>query len=277
MPTTRGPLPAAVYWRRRALVVGIALALVFIGVNAVRGGGDDSSKDDSAVQVSGQPGDSDATPKKQRKKRKNAGQNGTGSQGETPLPSSDYTVPPANQPTTPPVPPEPQGECADSDIVITPSVPGAVARRSATIRLTLQTKESEACTWGLGSDSLAVKIVAVGGGDETSGISGDDGEVWASRECPRMVPNAEVVVRRDFPATYDLTWNARRSMPECPADEPWVEPGEYTVQAAAYGAEPTDPVTFSLADPDDVAVPDGPLGPDVPAPTLTLGKKGNRT
>ncbi|WP_137292284.1 hypothetical protein [Nocardioides dongxiaopingii] len=247
MPTTRGPLPPAVYWRRRALVLGTVLALVLVVVNLVRGDHDPPPARDAAVQASGQPSEAPAGRKgKGRKNRPAAGQPTT-----VPLPDSGYT--PAAQPSAEPAPPDPEGDCVDADVQVMPSVPGAVARRSTTIRLSLETLVAEACTWRLSSDSLAVTILDDGGD-----------EVWSSRECPRMVPTAEVVVRRDSTATFDLTWNGRMSTPECPAGQPWAEPADYDVQVAAYGAEPADPLTFTLTDPADVAVADGPVGPAVP-------------
>ncbi len=235
------------YWRRRALVLGTVLALVLVVVNLVRGDDSPPPARDAAVQASGQPTDAPTGRKgKGRKNRSGAPQPTT-----TPVPDSGYT--PATEPAAEPAPPEPDGDCVDADVQVTPSVPGAVARRSTTIRLSLETLVAEACTWRLSSDSLAVTILDDGGD-----------EVWSSRECPRMVPTAEVVVRRDSTATFDLTWNGRMSTPECPSGQPWAEPAEYDVQVAAYGAEPADPVTFALTDPADVAVADGPVGPAVP-------------
>ena len=46
--TTKGPLPAATYWRRRVFVVGVALALVFVFAQWL-GGGSDGSSDEEPV------------------------------------------------------------------------------------------------------------------------------------------------------------------------------------------------------------------------------------
>ncbi len=244
MPTTRGTQPASVYWRRRALVLGTVLALVLIVVNLVRDPKEPDA-DGTAVQAAAQP-DAAQTGGDKPRGRKRGNDAGRG----RPVPDSGWS--PTTEPDAQPEPPEPTGECAAADVRVTPSVPGAVAERPVTFRLTLRTVEAEACTWAISRTSLAVRVTD---GEE---------EMWSIRQCGRLVPSS-IVVRRDFPAAFDLTWDARRATLDCPDRQPWVEPGDYEVQVSAVGGEPSEPVAFTLADPDDVAAPpQGPLGPEVP-------------
>jgi hypothetical protein len=167
-----------------------------------------------------------------------------------------YTPPPA------PPPAEPDGPCAASDVVMTPVMGPVVAGRPVLITLALRTVESAACTWTVDSDHLAYKIT-----------DGND-DVWSSSHCPRQVPADQVVVRRDLTTTYRLAWNGRRSSRDCPVSLGYAAPGEYAVQAASIGGEPSAVVPFTLTDPADVA-PARPVGP--PVPKDAGGKKKGRS
>ncbi|MDQ4055374.1 MAG: hypothetical protein M3237_22155 [Actinomycetota bacterium] len=217
---TRGPLPPAVYWRRRILVLGLAVALVMV-IGRVLGGGSDGSSDDDpggvAEQVAGTPTDSpsdDPTRKQGGKK---------------------------NKPTTPPTPtstplPSPTGDCEEDDILIEPVVDQAVAGSDVMIVLELRTRTTEACTWSVSPGRLALKVT-----------SGSD-DIWASRECPRAIPVKDVVVRQDHTSRLGVIWDARRSDDGCTRWRDWVTAGYYHVAVAPMGGEPVD-VQFRLAAP----------------------------
>lgn len=229
-PGTGGPLGPAVYWRRRLFVLGTVVALVLIVVNLLGGGAESTDRGVTASTVgadqeSAAPpttpttGPTAGTGKKKGKKKQSA---------TTPGPTVVL-------PTAPPLA-EPEGECADDDIAVTPTVQRAVAGRSALITLQLRTINAEACTWQASADTLAVRI-----------STGDD-EVWASRECPGALPERAVVVRRAVTATYDLRWNTRRSDTGCPRLTEFAPAADYRVTAAAYGGEPAD-LVFDLVAP----------------------------
>jgi hypothetical protein len=226
---TRGPLPASVYWRRRALMLGLGLVLVLV-VSNLFGGDDEKPKGDAtATQVSGDPTGSttdDQTKNKKPKKQK--------------------------KPTEPqePVLAQPEGPCADSDILITPTVEQAVAGRPVAVTLQLRTATAEACTWRVSANHVTMKI--------TSGAD----EIWTSRECPRAVPVQDVVVRRDVTTFVDVPWKARRSDAGCPIPTPWALPGTYHVHAAALGGEPAE-ASFQLERPTAQVIPpaDNPVEP----------------
>lgn len=202
-------------------------------------GDDGAPADDTVQQVGGTPAESPTAtspagvaigPTKTRKGRQ---------------PTAPATTSPA------PTPAEPEGRCADSDVTVRPEVGSAVAGSRVVVTLALNTTRSEACTWTVSAEHLAYRI--------TDG----DADVWASSDCPAQVPSTEVVVRRDLVSTLRLTWNGRESSRDCPASMPAVDPGSYAVEAAAIGGEPSDPVTFKLADPAK-AQPAKPAGPSLP-------------
>lgn len=227
---TGRPLSPAVYWRRRLFVLGTVVALVLIVVNLVGGGSDSTGPGVTASNV-GADQESAAPPA-----APTAGPTaGTGKKKGTKERSPTTPEPTVVLPTAPPLA-EPEGECVDDDIAVTPTVQRAVAGRSALITLKLRTISAEACTWQVSADTLAVRI-----------STGDD-EVWASRECPGALTEQSVVVRRAVTATYDLRWNTRRSDAGCPRLTEFAPAADYRVTAAAYGGEPAD-LVFDLVAP----------------------------
>ncbi len=221
-PTRRRPLPARVYWVRRGLVLVVALGLVFGIAHLLGGTGSESGREtaqvvgaDATADATAQPSEplstADAEPGKGRKNRDKPKATKT----ETPLA-------------------EPSGPCAASDIVATPTVKGtAYAGFKVTFRILLTTLESPACTWRVSPSTLAVKLV-----------SGSD-RIWSSQDCPASIPTTDVVVRKDHPAKVDVSWRGRRSDSTCSQIPTWALPGWYHIEAAAFGAEPTD-VQFEL-------------------------------
>ena len=211
---TRGPLPAAIYWRRRVValvaVLGV-VALVVVPVRLVTGGGDDPADQGGEVTLAGGSATTGPTvsataatastsPTKQKKQKQKK--------------------------AAAPALPEPQGSCAPEDVVVRPTVADAVAGRPVTVELKLRTRLAEACTWELSRASFTWKLT-----------SGSD-EIWTSRECPRAVPSRELVVRRDTVATTELTWGGRRSDADCSRLTDWALPGWYHVTVAALAGEP---------------------------------------
>jgi hypothetical protein len=235
---TRGPLPAGVYWRRRLLVLSVAVVLV-VGLARLLGGGSDGSDADRATQVS-----ADRT--------ETVGSPGTTASGSPSAPTSSRSHTPgkghrSGKPgggkttSSAPVLAAPDGPCADGDVAVTPDVKGAVAGRDVFIVLKLRTLSSAACTWRVSPANVTVKIT-----------SGRD-DIWSTRECPRAVPSRDVVVRRDVTTSVGLTWNARRSDEHCTQQTEWALPGFYHVAAAALAGEPSD-LQFELTTPHPVVI-----------------------
>lgn len=243
------------------MVAGTAVLLVVATVDLVDGD-DASPAGDTAQRVVATP---QATPSDDA-----AGDAGAGKTGKTKAgkkrkrKSADEPVEPTYTPPPPPPPAEPDGPCDDADVVVTPVMGPEVAGRPVLVTLELRTVEDEACTWTVNREHLAYKIT-----------DGDD-DVWSSSHCPRQVPEDDVVVRRDLTTTYRIAWSGRLSSRDCPVSMDYAPPGDYAVQAAAIGGEPSAVVPFTLTDPADVA-PVEPAGPPVPdTSTGEGGKKGKK-
>lgn len=241
---TRGPLPPAVYWRRRLVVLSIGLVLV-LGIGRLLGGGSDGSDPDRAA-----PAAADASP----------------SQTVTVTPSADLTAAatpgatataeqgsgegrgagegqggkdkgkPGSSASSEPVLAPPVGRCDGTDVAVTPEVSKAVAGRDVTVVLNLRTVATPACTWRVSRANVDLSIT-----------SGRDG-IWSTRQCGKALPGEDVVVRNNVTTAVPITWNAARMDDSCSRITEWALPGYYHATAAALGGEPSD-VQFELEAP----------------------------
>jgi hypothetical protein len=145
---------------------------------------------------------------------------------------------PTQTPTTQaPVLAQPEGTCVGSDIAVTPNVENAVAGRDVLVVLQVRTMSSPACTWHVSAESLILDIT-----------SGDDA-IWSSRDCRRVIPRRDVVVRKDVTTNVEVVWKeAKRSDEDCSSRTEWASAGWYHVTAAALGGEPSD-LQFELVTP----------------------------
>lgn len=235
----RGPLPARVYWTRRAVVLGVAFVLVLTIAKVLGSGSDASSEDggDTAAAVSGERSSSQSTgtptarPQPGRKARKQR------------------------------VLAQPDGPCNPADIVIEPLIRREPGGGDVPIRLALSGREP-ACSWSATEDSVVIKIT-----------SGSD-DIWSSQQCPNL-DGREVVVRRAVRTVLTMTWNGRRSDEQCSRSAGWADPGWYHVVAAALGGEPTD-VQFELTRPPAVRVTVTPKPKQKPA-KASPAPSGRRT
>jgi hypothetical protein len=223
---TRGPLPARVYWVRRAMVLGTALLLVVGVARLLGGGGDADPEPEGAVRVAAaEPSASASLRPVVSPRAQEASRGGTGEQSRK-----------RKQQKAEPVLVDPEGVCTADDIAVTPLVKHAEAGRDVPIVLELRTIEAAACTWQVSPETLTVQIT-----------SGDD-DIWSSRQCPKAVPTERVVVRQAATTEVEMRWSGRRSDEECSDLAGWAMPGWYHVAAAALAGEPSD-VQFELERP----------------------------
>lgn len=207
------------------MVLGTAVLLV-IAIGRLLGNGSDASSakgDDTAAQVA-----ADSSPS-----------TGYTDPADPADPADSETKKPkrTKKPDPTPTLAVPVGECADSDIAITPVVEEAVGGRDVTIVLQLRTLETPACTWNVGPSVLTMDIT-----------SGSD-DIWSSRQCPGAIPKEPVVVRQAVTSKVEVVWKeAKRSGEQCTRLTDWAMPGWYHVTASALGGEPSD-VQFQLTTP----------------------------
>lgn len=255
---TRGPLPASVYWRRRAIVLLVAFTLVF-GIGRLLGLGSDASDgapaagDGGAAALAGttpSPTSADAATPDGAADGTGRGKNGK--KGKTASPTPELA--------------EPVGNCRDEDISVTPTIEKAEAGRDITFTLDLRTLETPACTWAVSSKHLTLKVT-----------SGDD-DIWSTLDCPRAITPQSVVVRQAVSSQIEVVWGGRRSDARCSRVTDYAMPGFYHLDVAALGGEPTD-VQFELVRPAAAVITRTAEPTPSPSPTKGggEGKKKNRS
>ncbi len=224
MTRPRGPLPARVYWFRRAMVLVVLLVLV-LGVARLVGGDADGGASARAK------GDGDAvTPV-------------AGDRREDPDAEASAPVEDARDESEPKPDkkkkrlPRPDGPCADSNVRVTPVVEDAHLNEPVEIVLELRTAESEACTWEVNPESVFVTI------------SSPERQLWSSQHCGAVIPTEVVVPRRTKPDRVTVLWNGKESDLGCSPATEWVLTGTYTVTAIARGSVVPDEADFVLRDP----------------------------
>jgi hypothetical protein len=253
MRLTVGPLPATVYWRRRA-VAAAAVALVVILV-AVMCSGPDASTPNShpspsggsrvielptsgaGVPTSSGPGDgSSAAPGSSGAGPGNSpGPGGTGDSGDDGADGGggaggggDGGGPPVVATVA----------CADAEIALTATVSPSPGLYGGVITLTLVVRNTadHPCLRDVGSAPQELQV------RQGSTV------VWSSDHCGTPQSSDVRAFGPNIESRFSLRWNTYRIAPhECdpPADAQPAAPGTYQVMAR-LGTKLSDPVTFEI-------------------------------
>ncbi|MFI7542970.1 adhesin [Actinoplanes sp. NPDC049599] len=214
MRSTVGPLPAAVYWRRRAVVLGALLLGVIVLFVSCSGGDDKDSKRGTGAssQAPIMPTSASATPEDEP----SFTDPGPGA-GNPSLPEpGDLTASGAG--TGPTADGDPDdgtqdgtsdtnvnaaaaGTCTDAEMSVTPVPAATTVRRGAplAVRLKIKNISARTCSRDVGADLQELYI--------GQGAS----RVWSSDTCS-TVKGSEV---RSFPPNgereYNVTWNGKQA------------------------------------------------------------------
>ncbi len=208
----RRPLPRAIYWRRRFLLLAVLIALAWGVVTLWPGGGDDEPAPVAAPTASASASAS-TTP--------------------TPAPAPTQAAQSAVQ-----VALTTSAEPCDPELVrITPTVPAdQPARKAVRLELLVSTSAAKGCTL----DPADADLVAV--------ISSGDTAVWDSGVCRSALLDEPVVLSPGWSTSVATTWSGRGSGPACSSKEGWASPGTYTLRIGTLGGEP-GAARFTLAQP----------------------------
>jgi hypothetical protein len=211
-----GPLPAGVYWKRRAIVLGaLVLAIVIVTYSCTTAG---KTVDPKAVKSS------------------------------TPSPITTVTasptaqgVVPVNEVTSSPTPAPPaEGICTDAEIKVTP-VPAKstmAVGTEITIKLLIKNISNRSCNRDVGADMQELRIVL---GTE---------KLWSSDDCGGLTGSDVRPFPPNLERSYEVIWNGRSSS-SCSATQKHtptgsVSPGEYQL-FGRVGTDLSEPVTLKLS------------------------------
>lgn len=234
-------LPARVYWFRRFLVLGTAMALVLAIARVLGGGGGDEAPAQAEVAGTRTAASPTAAP--------------------TLRPIGPMPLQVAGTPAgggAPVAEVQPDGPCEADDVVVAPKAGTAPAGRAVVLTLEL-TGLRPACTFEVTPKTVVAKVLNAKGA-----------KVWSSQECTSAVKAASVVVRSGTPTTLQVTWSGRASDPACGRATDWAVPATYKVVAAAVGSEPSDAVVTLTTPPRPVVI-------KTIKPKQDKKKKGQRT
>ncbi|WP_155369483.1 hypothetical protein [Catellatospora vulcania] len=229
-----GPLPAAVYWRRRAMVLGALLAAVLMITLVVRGTGSGGAQQPTANGTSSSAGASPAS----------------AAAGDPTASPTDGVIAPASELTPSPTA-DPEGEgsgdgetdpnaCTDAEIKVTAKPTQTTLKRGNDLLITLLIKNTSnrTCTRDVGADLQELRILK------------STEKVWSSDDCGG--PRGHEV--RSFPPaherSYTVVWNGHsssaceKSIKRVP-DGPVPAAGEYRLYARV-GTAISPSVTLKL-------------------------------
>ena len=255
-----GPLPASVYWRRRAVAVGGALLalLAVLGLTTwlLAPGGSDLPTDRAAHST---PDDRSAAPPEQDPARLAA---------QTPLPTpTGPGAPPGTAGSSPgPATPNagPGDETVRPDDTPRPSVPvpdavaspptgpvpcddGMIEVRAETGRPTYAAGARPELRLVVTNTSGQPCVRDLDGAEQEIAVWSGDGErkLWSSNDCVNPATDDLRTLVPGQPVAFAVTWSGLGSEPGCAAGRERVEPGGYRV-LARLGAVVGDPVPLLL-------------------------------
>jgi hypothetical protein len=223
-----GPLPTAVYWRRRLLVLGGLLSVLggggWLGVAVVTG---DRQQADTVVA-------------------------GASSEAPAPTPALEQVLPslaavqiPTVAPTTTAAPPEPSqpppgpvsgGPCTDDMIAVEvrPNPPSAPAGSKPTFDLVVTNVSAVACVRALDKGLQEVVLLDAAGN-----------RVWGSNDCYPEASSDTRTLQPGEAAVFPVLWSGLSSAPGCTAARSTPGPGSYVLRAR-LDTKPSADVGFAL-------------------------------
>ena len=229
-----GPLPSQVYWRRRALAIGLALLAVALvaGIAFAFFGGSDSSKSTAKSEITQTPQPQDKTP---------VVPPAESSPEPTPTPTSAVEPPPVLQAGD---------DCPDSNLAIkgVSNAPQYVIGDQPKFTMVVTNIGLVACKRDVGAAVLAAYVYSL-----------DNNRLWSNLDC---APSNETLVKTFNPGeqvTTEVTWTGMGSAPQCPLPREPIGPGIYNL-VVQLGNLRSAAVPFTLTD-----APPPPAEPAPPA------------
>ncbi|MFD6197695.1 hypothetical protein [Mycobacteroides salmoniphilum] len=238
-----GPLPSEIYWRRRALAIGVAVVVVAIVaavIFALVGGsaGADTKAADQPAEAAAPAGQPVILPPNEIKKT------------DKPADAPVHDGPPIAKPElVPPVALNPGDDCPDATLAVKASSdkPSYLAGEQPKFTMVVTNIGLVQCKRDVGAAVLAASVFSV-----------DNKRIWANLDC---APSQENSVRTFNPGeqvTTEVTWTGMGSAPNCPLPRPAIGPGTYSL-VVQLGDLRSAPVPFIIGEkPADAPPPAGP-------------------
>lgn len=230
-----GPLPSAVYWRRRAvtivaLVAAVALILWVVSRLASAEPGSGTATAGTSGSASNSAAESAADP------TGSAAPADPGTAADPSVAATGSADPAATQPpaseTAPPAP----GVCAPESIKVSVSANGNEFAYGSKPKLILSVQN-------VGAQSCYRDLNAAG--QEITVWDGAGTRLWSSNDCYPETSNDTRLLDPGQQVDYQIVWSGKVSEPTCTAPRPLLGPGQYLLQAAQDGIV-SERVPFSI-------------------------------
>jgi hypothetical protein len=206
-----GHLPASVYWFRRALVLVVLVALLFVLVRVLGGGGDDP-KNSAASGPDQNP---------------SSGPTVAPTPTPTPGKKTSATRTKTSEPTSTGTPKDPDCIGRDVKIDVVPATRTLTAGNSMNLVIELSAVRDE-CRLAVDPTVLSLTIT-----------SGKD-QIWTTEHCEKVVPRATLLLAKGKQSTATIPWDGRRSRPGCLPGQLQAKPGTYVAKAVYDGRASTE-------------------------------------
>ncbi|WP_203471336.1 hypothetical protein [Mycolicibacterium chubuense] len=243
-----GPLPQQIYWRRRALALGVTVVVIGIiaAVVAVVVMNSTSSEQPTANESSAPSGQAAPPPLP-----------GENPGVKTPIqPPAQQAPPPTATPTAAVVPPpilKEGDDCPDSTLAVKgiTNQPQYVVGDQPKFTMVVTNIGLVACKRDVGAAVLAAYVYSL-----------DNQRLWSNLDC---APSNETLIKTFQPGeqvTTEVTWTGMSSAPNCPLPRQPIGAGTYNL-VVQLGNLRSATVPFVLAQP---APPPANVPPQAPAP-----------
>ncbi|TCP56701.1 hypothetical protein EV191_101647 [Tamaricihabitans halophyticus] len=237
-----GPLPPAVYWRRRVVAVGgTAIALVLI-VLLLSWGADDSVT--PSANNSGKGAVAESSPPPAGQQLANASSSSSASAepslsasvsagGSSAAASSASSAASSSKPKPKPKP----KPCAESTLKLLVQLgkPEYRVGERPEMNMVLTNAGQDPCVQDVSRQVRELVVTAKDSGDR----------LWSSLDCYPPKTNEKPVLQPGQQLSFELSWAGRTSAPGCPVNRETVPAGEYLV-TAKIGKLASEPVPLRL-------------------------------
>ncbi|WP_162296365.1 hypothetical protein [Mycobacteroides abscessus] len=239
-----GPLPSEIYWRRRALAIGVVVVVVAIVaavIFALVGGsaGADTKAAEKPAESAAPAGKPVILPPNEINKP-----------ADKPAEAPVHDGPPIAKPElVPPVALNPGDDCPDATLAVKASTdkPSYLAGEQPKFTMVVTNIGLVQCKRDVGAAVLAASVFSV-----------DNKRIWANLDC---APSQESSIKSFNPGeqvTTEVTWTGMGSAPNCPLPRPAMGPGTYSL-VVQLGDLRSAPVPFIIGEkPADAPPPAGP-------------------
>jgi hypothetical protein len=228
MKLTVGPLPPAVYWRRRVVLLAGLLLVVLLATSLcststsgkAQQGRTRTAGDQSSAGPDPTPTATVLTPT-------------TGNPNDAPTSAPPPAATAAAPPPAPVVPP-PTGPCTDAEISVVAAPASATVKTGVPLKIFLKVKNvsNRACSRDVGAD--AQELI----------IQQNKAKVWSSDDCAPQHGTDMKAFTPGLEVSFFVNWDAKSSAAGCDK-RAFLAPGTYQV-VARLTAKYSDPVNLTI-------------------------------